>query len=72
MAEELGDVLFTAANLARRLNVAPEEALRRANAKFERRFRAVEAHVRASGRELTDLDPAGLDAAWNAVKAAER
>jgi MazG family protein len=72
IADELGDVLFTAANLARRLNVAPEEALRRANAKFERRFRAVEAHVRASGRELTALDPGALDAAWNAVKAAER
>jgi MazG family protein len=72
IADELGDVLFTAANLARRLNVAPEEALRRANAKFERRFRAVEAHVRASGREQTALDPGALDAAWNAVKAAER
>jgi MazG family protein len=71
VADELGDVLFTAANLARRLNVAPEEALRRANAKFERRFRAVEAHVRASGRELTELDPAALEAAWNAVKASE-
>jgi MazG family protein len=71
MADELGDVLFTAANLARRLNVAPEEALRRANAKFERRFRAVEAHVRASGRALTELDPPALDAAWNAVKAGE-
>jgi MazG family protein len=71
VADELGDVLFTAANLARRLNVAPEEALRRANAKFERRFRAVETHVRASGRDLTELDPAALEAAWNAVKASE-
>jgi tetrapyrrole methylase family protein/MazG family protein/ATP diphosphatase len=69
MTDELGDVLFTMANLARRLGVTPEEALRQANAKFERRFRAVEERVRAAGRELTQLDPAALDAEWRAVKA---
>jgi MazG family protein len=69
MTDELGDVLFTVANLARRLGVAPEEALRQANGKFERRFRAVEERVRAAGREMAQLDPAALDAEWRAVKA---
>jgi ATP diphosphatase len=68
VADEIGDVLFTVANLARRLDVAPEDALRAANAKFERRFRAVEALLAAGGRTAADATPAELDAAWNEVK----
>ncbi|WP_374653030.1 nucleoside triphosphate pyrophosphohydrolase [Dongia sp.] len=70
--EEVGDLLFAVANLARHLNVDPEGALRRANAKFERRFRRVEAILQAAG---TDPASAGIDRmedAWNQVKAEER
>ena len=65
LEEEIGDLLFAAANLARKLEVEPETALRRATAKFERRFRAVEllAAQRAVGRDL-----AALEALWIEVK----
>ena len=68
LEEEIGDLLFAAANLARKLEVEPETALRRATAKFERRFRQVEALAaeRAIGR---DLD--GLEALWQEVKGKE-
>ncbi|MEJ0084107.1 MAG: nucleoside triphosphate pyrophosphohydrolase [Pseudomonadota bacterium] len=71
-AEELGDLLFAVANWARHLRVDAEEALRLANAKFERRFRAMEAL--AAGRSLTlqSLDAAAWDALWNEVKKAEK
>jgi len=68
MEEEIGDLLFTAANLARKLEVEPETALRRATAKFERRFRRVEAL--AAARDIgPDID--ALEALWQEVKAAE-
>jgi ATP diphosphatase len=68
LAEEIGDLLFATANLARKLDIEPETALRRATAKFERRFRAVErlAAERGIGR---DLD--ALEALWQEVKATE-
>jgi MazG family protein len=68
LEEEVGDLLFAAANLARKLDVEPETALRRAIAKFERRFRAVEvlAKQRAIG---PDLD--ALETLWQQVKAGE-
>jgi nucleoside triphosphate diphosphatase len=68
LEDEVGDLLFAAANLARKLDIEPETALRRATAKFERRFRAVEAlaEKRGIGR---DLD--ALEALWQEVKAAE-
>jgi len=71
-AEELGDLLFAAANWARHLSVDPEEALRLANAKFERRFRAMERL--AAGRQLVlkKLTPAAWDELWNEVKTAEK
>ena len=69
-AEELGDLLFATANWARHLNVDAEEALRLANAKFERRFRAMERLAAARGLTLKTLDPAGWDALWNEVKSA--
>ena len=71
-ADEVGDLLFAAVNLARHLKVDPEEALRRTNAKFERRFRAVEAAARALGREPSDCSLEELDGWWNEAKLAER
>lgn len=66
--EELGDLLFTLVNHARRLGIEPETALRRANAKFERRFRAME---RSSDQPLTELDLAALEALWQRAKRAD-
>ena len=70
--DELGDVLFVCANLARELDVDPETALRATNAKFVRRFKYIEAElaVKGSSPEATDL--AEMDALWDAAKAAER
>lgn len=70
-AEELGDLLFAVVNLARHLGIDSEDALRRATAKFRRRFEAVEALAAARGVELSTLDLAGLDALWDDVKATE-
>ncbi len=66
--EELGDALFAVANWSRHLGIDPEEALRLANAKFERRFRAMEDMARARGLALGKLDPAAWDALWNEAK----
>jgi ATP diphosphatase len=68
--EELGDVLFTIVNLARKLNIDAEGAMRDANAKFDRRFRAMEVRARANGRELADLDADELEELWQAAKTA--
>lgn len=69
--EELGDLLFTVANAARKLRVDPESALRTANAKFTRRFRAVEQRLEDRGRTLHDTSPDDLEREWQAVKAAD-
>lgn len=69
VAEEYGDVLFSMVNLARHIGVDAESALRAATAKFAKRFRAVEARVKASGKEMKALSLAELDAVWDAVKA---
>jgi MazG family protein len=71
-AEELGDLLFAAANWARHLDVDPEEALRLANAKFERRFRAMEKLAGERALDLKSLTPAAWDALWNEVKTTEK
>jgi ATP diphosphatase len=71
-AEEVGDLLFTVANLARHLDVDPEHALRAANAKFERRFRHIEGALAADGRSPGQSNLAEMDALWDAAKAAER
>ena len=63
--EEVGDLLFAVVNYARHLGVDPEQALRVGNAKFERRFRAMEARA---GDLFVDLDLAGKEALWQAVK----
>lgn len=70
--EEFGDLLFALANLARHLEIDPEAALRRANVKFERRFRQVEQGLRQRGRRAGDADLAEMDALWEEAKRAER
>lgn len=69
--EELGDLLFAAANLARHHGVEPEGALAGANRKFTRRFGALEQHFRAAGRALRDVPADEMDRAWNRIKDAE-
>ena len=70
--DEIGDVLFAVVNLARRLSVDPEQALRGACRKFERRFRHMEAAVAAEGSTPTALSLADLEARWQSAKAEER
>lgn len=72
IAEEIGDLLFTIANLARKLSVNAEEALQSANRKFTRRFESIESHVRAEGRNLDQLSLEQMDALWDEAKASER
>jgi MazG family protein len=67
--DEMGDVLFSIANLARKLGVGPEQALARANDKFTDRFNAVETRLAADGIDVHDASPDELEAAWAAVKA---
>lgn len=71
MAGELGDLLFTVAQIGRRLGIDPEEALRRANSKVERRFRSVEDRIRQDGRDIAALPMDDLERYWRAAKAAE-
>ncbi|MES2834001.1 MAG: nucleoside triphosphate pyrophosphohydrolase [Pseudomonadota bacterium] len=70
--EEMGDLLFVVANLARKLGVEPEDALRGANAKFVRRFAFIEAELAKDGRSPEQSDLAEMDGLWDAAKAAER
>ena len=70
--EEVGDLLFVCANLARRLKVDPETALRKANDKFERRFRAMEALAKSRGAGFADLSLDEQEALWQAVKREEK
>jgi ATP diphosphatase len=69
--EEIGDLLFAAANLARKLDVDAEAALRAANAKFERRFRGMESLAAQRGRVFAELDLAAQESLWQAVKRGE-
>ena len=66
--EELGDALFALTNLARKLGVEPEAALRMANDKFQRRFEALERAAQADGHQLRQLSLAELEAYWQRVK----
>ncbi|GHA88742.1 nucleoside triphosphate pyrophosphohydrolase [Cognatilysobacter bugurensis] len=72
LEDEIGDVLFVCTNLARHAGVDVGSALRRANLKFERRFRAMEALAQADGTSLDALPLAAQDGYWNRAKAAER
>ena len=66
---ELGDLLFSVVNLSRHLQVDPETALRRASSRFERRFRHLEAALKARGLALESADTALLDRLWADAKA---
>ncbi len=69
--EELGDLLFAVVNLSRFLKVDPEIALKKANAKFSRRFRAMENLARKNGREFKDLPREEMESFWDAAKKSE-
>ncbi|ODC02875.1 nucleoside triphosphate pyrophosphohydrolase [Terasakiispira papahanaumokuakeensis] len=71
VADEVGDLMFAVANLARHLKVDPEQALRGTNHKFERRFRFIEQAFKAQGRSLSDADLEAMEAQWQAAKALE-
>ncbi|MBF0169592.1 MAG: nucleoside triphosphate pyrophosphohydrolase [Nitrospinae bacterium] len=68
MEEELGDLLFSLVNVARFMEVNPEEALRKTIGKFIRRFAHVEARIEASGKELGEATLAEMDALWDEAK----
>ncbi len=70
--EEFGDLLFVVANLARHLNIDPEAALRSTNAKFTRRFNAVEDALATTGKTPAESNLAEMDRLWDAVKAGEK
>lgn len=70
--DEFADLLFSVANLARHLSLDPEKSLRRANAKFERRFRYVEAGLMAQGRRPEDTSLEEMETLWGEAKARER
>ena len=70
--EEMGDLLFVCANLARKLDVDPEACLRTANAKFERRFAFIEDALTRQGRSVDDASLETMEDLWNAAKRSER
>ena len=72
LADEMGDLLFVLANLARKLELDPETCLRQANEKFSRRFNAMERSFEAEAKTLSELSLAEMEAGWKRVKAAER
>lgn len=72
MTEELGDLLFIAANVGRFTGIDPEAALQRANAKFIARFQHIEARLRESGRDVSDAGMEEMEALWEEAKRNER
>ncbi|MBF0560832.1 MAG: nucleoside triphosphate pyrophosphohydrolase [Alphaproteobacteria bacterium] len=72
LTDEMGDLLFSCVNLARKLKIDPETALRHANAKFERRFRQVESLLAEVDRSPNQATPEELEALWARVKIGER
>jgi MazG family protein len=70
--EEIGDLLFTIANIARKVNVNAEEALQSTNRKFMRRFESMEARVRERDQNLDQLELEEMDRLWDDAKAAEQ
>jgi ATP diphosphatase len=68
IAEEMGDLLFVMANLARHLKVDPETALRKANEKFTRRFNYIENELRAVGRSADQSNLEEMEALWQEAK----
>lgn len=69
---ELGDILFVLANIGRRWGINPEDALRRSNAKFSRRFQAIEAAMKTQGRKMADATLIEMEEAYQAAKAKEK
>ncbi len=67
-ADEFGDILFAMANIARHMGIDPEDALRRTNAKFERRFRYIETELEKNGRKPKDSNLTEMDGLWNDAK----
>ena len=72
LADEVGDLLFVAVNVARFLGIDPETALRRSNKKFNRRFRYLESRIKSQGRALKDVSLQEMDALWEEAKKSER
>lgn len=72
LTDEVGDMLFVLANLARKLGLDPETCLRHANEKFSRRFNAMERDFEAMSQSLPELSLAEMEAGWQRVKAAEQ
>ncbi len=72
VTEELGDLIFTLANLGRQMDIDPEAALAATNAKFERRFRSVETALARDGRSPATSDLAEMDRLWNEAKRKEK
>ena len=68
LADEVGDILFTCVNLARKLGLDPEQTLRQANGKFERRFRKMEQNVTEAGRRMEHCPLDDLEEAWQRAK----
>ena len=66
--EEIGDLLFAVVNLARKLNVEPENALKKTNRKFRQRFKFIEESLKSSGKSLEESNLEEMDALWNAAK----
>ncbi len=66
--DEMGDLLFSIANLSRRLGIEPETALRKANDKFTRRFTDMESTIAASGRAMGEMSLDALEAEWQRAK----
>ena len=69
--EEMGDLLFSIANLARKLGIEPESALRKANEKFSARFAALEEHLHRQGRSVHEATLDEMEGAWNIIKVAK-
>ena len=71
LTDEVGDLLFVLANLARKLNLDPETCLRHANEKFSRRFNAMESDFETDAKSLSELSLDEMEAGWQRVKATE-
>jgi len=72
LADEVGDLLFVLANLARKLGLDPEDCLRRANLKFSNRFRRMEEAIHSEGKTLGELSLEGMEQVWQAIKHDQR
>ncbi|NVK35309.1 MAG: nucleoside triphosphate pyrophosphohydrolase [Rhodobacteraceae bacterium] len=68
IADELGDTFFALANLARHMHIDPEEALRRTNRKFRKRFAHIEDHAAETGKSLENMSLDEMEASWQAAK----